>query len=431
MSAHDTTRAMIASARAADRDYAAHADSDMTPECTDRCYGEPCVHRAARPEPIGDGLPEPVTGTADVGDPGEHAAAAALALADRLYSTGRRDTPTATVIGRLDPLEDRHTWLSLRRTGIGSSDMAAVLGMDGGSYARSELDVWADKVGEVPLDADGAGEAALWGNLLEDPVAREWARRRGVTVQRIGTLAHVDRRHLICDLDRRVIGCTEHDRCALEVKTRSAYTADQWKDGALPEKIEAQAMHQLAVTGYDAVHVAALIGGQRMVERLVVPDAAYIGDLFTVADAFWTDNVLTMVPPAISSLDLLVDHLSRLAPTKGEPVHVDETTALEVKHLSRIVRDAKAAEDARGHAEKELKRLIGEDGTDLLDPAGEVWWTWRPQAKAKRLDLDAVAVALGLADADEVKATYSVSDGTNRVLRQGPAAKRLMAEGDA
>ena len=54
-----------------------------------------------------------------------------MALADELYAAGRRDTPTGTIIGRLDPQDEREEWLKLRRTGIGSSDMAAVLGIMG------------------------------------------------------------------------------------------------------------------------------------------------------------------------------------------------------------------------------------------------------------------------------------------------------------
>ena len=241
-------------------------------------------------------------------------------LASALYESGRRDTPTGTIIGRLSPVTDRDAWLELRRTGIGSSDVPALLGISTGEWAKSELDLYMDKRGERP-DED-AGEAALWGNLLEDPVAREWARRYGVQVQRVGTIAHVEHRHMLCDLDRRVLNCGDHQRCALEVKTRSAYVADQWKDGAVPDSVEAQTMWQLAVTGYDAVHVAALIGGQRLVTTVVDRDADFIADLMAIADEFWLNHVVPGVPPTISSLDLLVEHLKHLRPEKGVPVEV-------------------------------------------------------------------------------------------------------------
>ncbi len=341
-----------------------------------------------------------------------------LTTADALYATGRRDTPTATIIARLDPQGDRELWLTLRRTGIGSSDMGAVLGM---SRYRSELDVWADKVAETPLDSDDAGEAALWGNLLEDIVAREWARRHDVTVRRVGTVAHVEHRHMLCDLDRLVVGCPHHDRCALEVKTRSAFKADEWRDGAVPEDVEAQVMHQLAVTGLDAIHVTGLIGGQRLESRTIVPDPDYIADLFTIGDQFWTENVQAGVPPAISSLDLLVDHLSRLAPDKGVPVVVDGAELADVKHLTRIIREGKRAEAAADEAKAKLKTMIGENGTDLTDDDGNAWWTWRAQNKARRLDEAAVAEALGVDDLTP----WKTSSGTTRVLREGAAAKAL------
>jgi putative phage-type endonuclease len=352
-----------------------------------------------------------------------------LAMADALYARGRRDTPTGTVIARLDPLSDRANWLAVRRTGIGSSDVPILLGLSTGEYAKSELDLYMDKRGEVPDDE--SGEAALWGTLLEDPVAREWAKREtqrlrenrgpepgviGVTVQRVGTIAHREHRHMLCDLDRRVIGCPDHDRCALEVKTRSAYKAADWSDG-VPEDTLSQVMHQLAVTGYDAIHVAALIGGQKLVTYVVEPDADMIADLFAIEDQFWRENVLAGVPPEISSLDLLVDHLKHFTPVKGEVVRVHGADAAEVRYLTDKIDTAKTWADAQDEAEKRLKALIGEDATDLLvvddDGNEEPMWTWRPQNKPKQLDKPAVEAVLG-APLD----SFKVSTGTTRVLRR-------------
>lgn len=351
-----------------------------------------------------------------------------LAQAEKAYAAARRDTPTGTIIARLDPQLDRPLWLALRRTGIGSSDMAALLGM---SKYRSELDVYRDKVGETPLDSDTAGEAARWGNLLEDIVAREWAERHGVSVRRIGTVAHREHRHMLCDLDRLVVGCPDHDRCALEVKTRSAFKADEWKDGATPEDVEAQVMQQLAVTGLDAIHVAGLVGGQRLETRLVVPEADYIADLFAVGDEFWTSNVVAHMPPEISSLELLEAHLKRLTPEKGVAVDLTEAQEHTVIALTERIVAGEAAEKDAETAERELKKIIGEDATDLVlrdDEGNEVpWWTWRSQKKARQLDLDAIAAAVGLEDADAVKAKFYRDTGTTRVLRKAKGAKALAA----
>jgi putative phage-type endonuclease len=365
---------------------------------------------------------EPVTVVPDDVVDATITAESLVSEADALYARGRRDTPTGTVIARLDPISDRANWLAVRRTGIGSSDVPILLGLSTGEYAKSELDLYMDKRGEVPDDE--SGEAALWGTLLEDPVAREWARRENsrdplaplLTVQKVGTIAHREHRHMLCDLDRRVIGCPGHERCALEVKTRSAYKAADWADG-VPEDTLAQVMHQLAVTGYDAIHVAALIGGQKLVTYVVEPDADMIADLFAIEDQFWTENVLAGVPPEISSLDLLVDHLKHFTPVKGVEVEVHGADAFYARNMahqydawSETVKDLE-------NVKKELMALIGPDGTDLVavDDEGnrEVLFTWRSQAKPKQLDKPAVEAVLG-APLD----SFKVSTGTTRVLRR-------------
>lgn len=346
--------------------------------------------------------------------------AATLNRARIAYARRRRDTPTGTIIGRVDPIRERAAWLELRRTGIGSSDVPVLLGLSKGTYARSELDLYMDKRGETPDDE--SGEAALWGTIFEDPVAREWARRQTealgvpVTVQRVGTIAHVDHRHMLCDLDRRVIGCPDHDRCALEVKTRSAFKADEWRDG-VPEDTEAQVMHQLAVTGFDAIHVAAVIGGQRLVSYVVEPDADFIADLVAIEHEFWTGNVLAGVPPMISSLELLVDHLKHFTPTKGTVVEVTGADALEARALAAEYDTLKASGERLDEVENRLKALIGEDGSDLTavdeDGTEHPLFTWRSQAKPKQLDKTRVEALLG-APLD----SFKVPTGTTRVLRR-------------
>lgn len=346
--------------------------------------------------------------------------AAVLLEADERFVRARRDTPAGTIIGRLDPVAQRDMWLALRRTGIGSSDVPVLLGLSSGEYAKSELDLYMDKRGEA--GDDESGEAALWGNLLEDPVAREWARRAGVRVHRVGTIARQGHRHMLCDLDRQVIGCTEHDRCALEVKTRSAYVADKWRDG-VPEAVEAQTMWQLAVTGYDAVHVAALIGGQRLVDYVVTPDEAYIADLHAIADQFWNENVVAGVPPVISSLELLIGHLSKLTPEKGAKVLLDGAEAATALGLTELIDRLKGeVADELEVAQNELKALIGEDATELvvLDGDREVpLWTWRWQNKPKVLDKAALEAAAG-APLD----AFKVPNGTTRVLRRVKAKEK-------
>ncbi len=133
----------------------------------------------------------------------------------------RRVTPTAYRVLPADA--DRDTWLTARRDGIGSSDVPPILGV---SDYTTAVHVYRDKRGEL---VDDAGEAALWGHLLEEPVAREWARRQRSVIQRVGLVARVDEPWMRATLDRQVLECpmdrSVRTRCALEVKCRSAFKA--------------------------------------------------------------------------------------------------------------------------------------------------------------------------------------------------------------
>ena len=74
----------------------------------------------------------------------------------------------------------RLEWLRYRQKGIGGSDAAAVLGL---SRWKGPIDIWLSKTQEIMQD-DGQSEAAYWGTVLEDVVAREFMKRTGFSVRR-------------------------------------------------------------------------------------------------------------------------------------------------------------------------------------------------------------------------------------------------------
>ena len=113
-------------------------------------------------------------------------------------------TPTGVVVA--PPGLDREQWLTVRRTGIGGSEVAGILGMD---KHTSSLEVYLDKVGELPLDRPrnpDLEEAAFWGLAHEPTIARVFAERSGLrVVEGPGTLAHIERRWMLANVDRFVL----------------------------------------------------------------------------------------------------------------------------------------------------------------------------------------------------------------------------------
>lgn len=276
-------------------------------------------------------------------------------------------TPTGAVLGAWPANTDG--WYAARRAGIGGSDVPPIVGYDS---HKTALHVWLDKRGELPYEE--LGEAGEWGNLLEDVVAREWARRRGVTVFRVPTLHHLEQPWMLANLDRGVDGCAAGlpewlAGCALEVKTRNAYVAGTWRED-VPDDVLAQTQWQLMVTGLPHIHVACLIGGQRLVEHTVYPDEAVQAYVLAEASAVW-QAVLDGVPPRVDASALLIDLLDRLHPNRAGAVEVDPAWFAAV----RADYEFGLAVENRGKARKErakaeLVAALG-GGDHFVVPVGD------------------------------------------------------------
>lgn len=258
-------------------------------------------------------------------------------------AAARRVTPTAVRVLPADA--DRDVWLARRRDGIGSSDVAALVGAS--SFATA-LHVFLDKRGELD---DNAGEAALWGTLLEDTVAREWQRRNASVVRRVGLVAHQTDPWMLATLDRQVLECPlsrdQREACALEVKCRSAFLAGKWRRD-VPDDVLAQTTWQMAVTGYRHIHVAVLIGGNDYRQTVVRYDPDLALYIRGEVNRFRERHLLPGVPPPadLDRADAYIELDARLHPDRvGEIDVVDVGDVEEYARLSR----------AKGEAERALK----------------------------------------------------------------------------
>lgn len=310
-----------------------------------------------------------------------------------MTAVGELLTPSGVVAGEFPP--NTPDWYALRRTGIGSSDVSPILGY---SRYRSAGHVWAEKRGD--LGPDDTSEAGRWGHLLEAVIAHEWARQHDTKVAAAPTLRHAEHPHRLANLDCLVLRCPDtpaartlrHPRdggsgygCALEIKTRSAYVAGSWRED-VPDDVLAQCQWQLLVTGLPHVHVACLVGGQRLVEHLVLPEPAVQAYVAQEADAVW-QAVQTGVRPRVDSSALLLDLLDRLYPDRSGDVEVDPSAV----GLIRAGYDAGKALEADGKAMVEESRaalvaLLGA-GDTAVDAGGRPVATYRAHEQT-HLDRD-------------------------------------------
>ena len=271
---------------------------------------------------------------------------------------------------------DRDEWLAVRKQGIGSSDAAAAVGLN--PY-RSQLELWMEKTGRdefLPkVDPHDEESPMYWGSLLEPIVAAHYTKRTGYRVRRINAvLQHPDpeKAWMLANIDREILGNPEAS--ILECKTAGINGARLWKEG-VPEYVELQVQHQLAVTGKAAADVAVLVGGQELRIHRIERDEGLIARLVELEGRFWNYVVTDTAPPADGS-DSAANALQCLYPQdKGSIADFRLDTKLSADYADLLVL-RKLISDQQGR-EAELKQgllqAMGEASKAVFE-TGEVTW---------------------------------------------------------
>lgn len=326
----------------------------------------------------------------------------------------RRVTPTA--IRLLGADADRALWLRERRNGIGSSDVAAIVGV---SDYGTAVHVWRDKLGY--LNDEEAGEAAHWGNVLEDAIAQEWCRRNASVIRRVGLVARIDQLWMRATLDRMVLECPlnrdKRETCALEIKCRSAFKADKWKKN-IPDDVLAQVAWQMAVTGYRHIHTAVLIGGNDYRQAVVHRDDALEAYLADEGSRMWHVNVAERIEP-----DWDLTHAAQLIKL-DERLHPDRSgvTELDLDGIGSVI-DYAEKSAAAGVADRALKQAAAElrrlaDGRQAVKFSDELAYELSPRSKAKP-NLELLAEKYPEAFAECVGSTSYHQIALDKKYRQG------------
>jgi putative phage-type endonuclease len=249
---------------------------------------------------------------------------AAMNAAVAVSRSTSRQPPALRLVSTKDM--PRETWLDVRRQGIGSSDAAAAVGLN--PY-QSPLELWMHKTGKGDLlptvDPHDQSSPLYWGTLLEPIVAAHYTKRTGNRVRRVNAvLGHPQIPWMLANIDREVVGAP--DVQILECKTAGVNGAKLWKDG-VPEYIQLQVMHQLAVTGKQAADVAVLIGGQELQIHRIERDETMISQLIALEGQFWEWVKSGQEPPADGSQSAATALRCLYAQDTGEDIDLSEDEA--------------------------------------------------------------------------------------------------------
>lgn len=270
----------------------------------------------------------------------------------------------------------RGEWLNVRKRGIGSSDAAAAVGIN--PY-QSQLELWMIKTGRdagLPKpDVDDPSSPVYWGHVLEPIVAEQYSRQTGRKVRRVNAvLQHPDpdKHWMLANLDYSVVA--NDDVQILECKTAGEFGSRLWKDG-VPDYIQCQVQHQLAVTGKQAADVCVLLCGQELKIFRIERNEDLIDALTVLEGQFWS-YVESDTPPPTDGSESADRALRQLYPKdQGETLDLTQSRDLSESfdQLLSVRSDLDSLKATEAQLRQRIQSQMGEASRAAF-PSGTVSW---------------------------------------------------------
>lgn len=251
---------------------------------------------------------------------------------------------------------ERAEWLEWRRGGIGSSDVAGILGL---SRWVSPMSVWTDKTGLVVDDKDN--EYMEYGRRAEPMVAGYFHDRTGIYLTNPQFRAqHPDIPHHRSTLDGLA---SETPDLASEFGALGVIeaTTTGWKKwDEIPDPYKCQGQWQMHCTGLDRAWFAVL--HERQFRLYEMPrDDQTIAILVEAVDEFWQRCVLGGEAPPADGHEATTKALARAFPLAeaGKEVAIDGLAHL-FPQLAAEKAEEKRHKEAAAAISNEIKATLGE-----------------------------------------------------------------------
>lgn len=270
--------------------------------------------------------------------------------------------------------DHRAEWLRARRTGIGASEIAAVLGESRWGDAGS---IYARKV--APTEDDEAREWQEWGLRLEPVILDAYSSPRytGRPAERDGRLLR-SREHpwALCTLD----AWTYIDDRSIPLELKTDRWGREWDDGP-PTEYMLQLQHQMLVTGSRRASIAVLVGGSQLAWCDAARDEATIARIIRAGERFWAAVEAREMPEtrdhgALAAVFRDADR-GRVVELEGAEWIRRDAQRCEAQAVAGTVAVEKAAIDAA------IKRAMGRAEVARLDDGTE--YRWAVQRDGKRV----------------------------------------------
>lgn len=261
-------------------------------------------------------------------------------------------------------------WLKNRKYGITGTDVASIAGVNKYSTA---IQVYLDKMGELEKLPDN--DFMYWGRMQEPLIAKRFAEETGFKIQNVNcVLKHKENSWALGSIDRLITN-DKGEKGILEIKTVSEYVKGLWEGEEVPISYMIQLQWYMYVTNTNYGYFAALIGGNKYIQKYVERDNELIDMLVDISKSFWFENVLKKIPPMIDGSEASTNIINKMYPSADENTSV-ELNDEALKYISRIEElkvDIKALEEEQKYNENQLKDLLKENEIGMVQGRKIIW----------------------------------------------------------
>lgn len=229
-------------------------------------------------------------------------------------------------------------WITMRMTGIGGTDVSAILGLN---PWYTPLSVAQSKRGHGEEKADSW--AMQFGRHNESLILESWARSFGCDLFRgVPFIVDTERPWMLASLDG-IVRLPDGTLAVVDAKTASCAP---WEDEA-PDYYALQLLWYMTITGIHQGYIVASFFGKEPVAYPVAWNAETAEAIVARVAAWWQRHVVEGIDPEPTTVDERTSvYLSRLS-SKLPAVQATEEQKALAAMIEDVTRQAKEAEDRK------------------------------------------------------------------------------------
>jgi putative phage-type endonuclease len=233
-------------------------------------------------------------------------------------------------------------WLQQRRQGLGSSDLAPILGLPS-FQGHTQHRVWRDKMGlSSPMQET---PRMRLGRAMEGMIAEDFRKTHGVSFRRMS-------RYTILQDEKVPYLQVSPDRListqAQGLECKFSRQAEKWGDEGgddIPENYLAQCVACLTVTGFDLWHVHALVNDDFKTYHIEASKALR-DEIRTRVHDWWTKHIIKGEEPPVDGSEETLKYLGRPRNNLEPKLVVDQTSPL-IFHILDLINAKKQLKEAK------------------------------------------------------------------------------------